>query len=85
MTNASDVVDSNGEPLVDGAEYRDRHGDTWRAVFDATEFRHVARADGWTFAAEVTNQRPSDPPVSPWFEGVASIARDFGPMVPVAA
>lgn len=66
-------VDSNGEPFVDGAEYTDRHGDTWRAAFDASEFLHVKRADETTPSTDCVR----------WCEDIHAVARDFGPMTPV--
>lgn len=69
-TTAPAEVDTDGAEFEDGAEYADRHGDTWRAVFEATEFRHVSRAD----------EDPVDQTCNRWFEDINSVARDFGPM-----
>jgi hypothetical protein len=65
-------LDSFGKPIRDGAHYLDRHGDTWRAVLDATEFRLVQKADN--------SVRPGD--AHPWYEDTASVIRSDGPMVP---
>ena len=54
-----------------GALYSDRHGDTWRAVTDGTEFLHVKRAD----------EQTPDHSVNRWCEASGTVARDFGPMV----
>jgi hypothetical protein len=73
MTQPEPAVDSNGDPLVDGAEYTDWHGDTWRAVFDATEFRLVAKASREPIHA-----------VHARYEDATAVIRSSGPMVPVA-
>lgn len=65
-------LDSFGKPIRDGAHYRDRHGDTWRAAFDATEFYLVQKADN--------SIRPGD--AHAWSEDTASVIRHSGPMIP---
>jgi hypothetical protein len=64
------MTGSQASSFEDGAEYTDRHGDTWRAVAEGTEFQHVRRAD----------EETADRSVSRWCESADSIARDFGPM-----
>lgn len=60
------------EVLADGAEYLDRHGDTWRFLGGIKEFLHVKRADEKT------------PGTGPRHcECAALVARDFGPMTKV--
>lgn len=78
-----ELIDSEGEPFTDGALYLDKYGDTWRAVFDATEFRIVAWADGTTFEALAARRRPDENPIHPWFEGAASVVHSSGPMTPL--
>lgn len=68
-------VNSDGEEFVDGAEYLDRHGDTWRLLGGILEFQHVKRADE---AAPETG-----PNIVRHCECAALIARDFGPMTKV--
>lgn len=72
-TIATGHYDADGEEFVDGAEYLDRHGDTWRAVFDATEFLHMKRAD----------EEQVDGSCNRWCEDITAVARDFGPMTKV--
>jgi hypothetical protein len=73
-TTATGHLDADGEEFVDGAEYLDRHGDTWRAAFDATEFLHVKRADEGERADRTCTRRCED---------ITAVARDFGPMTKV--
>lgn len=79
-----ELIDNEGEPFKDGALYLDKYGDTWRAVFDATEFCGVAWADGRTFGTEAARRGPGENPVVPWYEGAASVVRSSGPMTPLA-
>lgn len=80
----AELLDSEGEPFVDGAEYLDKYGDTWRAVFDATEFRGVQKADGSLRESDYTRKpEPGQNVVSPWYEDAESVVRSSGPMVPI--
>ena len=73
--NAKGHLLDDDEELVDGGEYLDRHGDTWRFLGGIKEFQHVKRAD------EKTPQ--SGPDSIRHCECAALIIRDFGPMTKV--
>jgi hypothetical protein len=73
--NAKGHILDDDEELLDGGEYADRHGDTWRFLGGIKEFLHVKRAD------EETPE--TGPNVVRHCECAALIARDFGPMTKV--
>lgn len=64
--------DFDNEELIDGGEYLDRHGDTWRFLGGIEEFQHVKRADEKTPEA--------GPSIVRHCEDAALVIRDFGPM-----
>lgn len=63
------------EEFVDGAEYLDRHGDTWRFLGGIKELQHVKRGD-----EEAPDVGPN---IVRHCECAALIVRDFGPMTKV--
>ncbi|MFI5473129.1 hypothetical protein ACIA6D_23180 [Streptomyces cacaoi] len=65
----------DNEEFVNGEEYLDRHGDTWRFLGGILEFLHVKRAD--------EKAPKTGPNIIRHCEDAALIARDFGPMTKV--
>ncbi|MGW4493842.1 hypothetical protein [Streptomyces sp. NPDC004376] len=74
MNGKNTALDVDGDEFVDAALYTDRHGDTWKYLGGIEEFLHVKRAD-----EEVPVAGPN---IVRHCEDAATIARDFGPMVP---
>ena len=64
------------EEFVDGAEYVDRHGDTWKFLGGILEFLHVKRADEKT--------PTTGPNIVRRCEDAALVDRDFGPLTKAA-
>lgn len=73
--NAKGHILDRDEELVDGGEYLDRHGDTWRFLGGILEFLHVKRADE---KSPETGQS-----IARHCEDAAVVIRDFGPMTKV--
>lgn len=74
--NAKGHILDADEELVNGGEYLDRHGDTWKFLGGIVEFLHVKRAD-----EEIPATGPN---IVRHCECAALVIRDFGPMTKTA-
>ncbi|MFF4576876.1 hypothetical protein ACFY15_00465 [Streptomyces sp. NPDC001373] len=72
------LLDAAGATFIDGREYRDRYGDTWRAVSDGG-FEFVAWVDGRTVAS-AARRGPTEPPLITHYGDARSVVRSSGPM-----